>query len=94
MQVRKFAYSAFLLSTGLYILLPTPDELVIYPVGALFFSYAFHIPILYGVLLTMIIYRSVGVASLLGALLVGGKSIYCKLKQKFGNRIHGGPYRI
>jgi hypothetical protein len=94
MQVRKIAYSAFLLSTSLYILLPTPDELVIYPVGGLFFSYAFQLPFVYGVLLTMIIYRAIGAVCLLGSLLIGGKPIYYKLKQKFGGRVHGGPYRI
>jgi hypothetical protein len=43
----------------------------------------------------MIIYHAVGVICLLGALLVGGKPIYYKLKQKFGGgRMHSGPYRI
>jgi hypothetical protein len=94
MQVRKFAYSAFLLSTALYILLPTPDELVVFPVSGMFFSIVFHMPLVYGVLIAVIIYHSVGVVCLLGALLIGGKPIYHKLKQKFGGRMHGGPYRI
>jgi hypothetical protein len=82
MTLRKVASSTFLFSTGLYILLPTPDELVIYPTFSLFFFYAFHMPIIYGVLLSMVIYRGVGVVCLLSALLIGGKPIYFKLKER------------
>ena len=83
MAIRKVASLTFLFSTAVYILLPTPDELVIYPVLGLFFSYAFHMSFIYGVLLSMVIYRGVGVARLLGTLLIGGKPIYIKLKKKF-----------
>ena len=83
MLSRKVAFSTFLLGASLYILLPTPDELFIYPVVGFFLSYVFHIPFLYGVLLTMIIYRGVGVVGLLGALLIGGKPIYNSLKERY-----------
>ena len=92
MQVRRFAYSAFLLSTALYILLPTPDELVIFPVGGLFFSYVFHLSFVYGVLFTTLMYYGGGVACMLAALLTGGKPVYYKLKQKFGGKVQGGRY--
>jgi hypothetical protein len=94
MQLRKVAFQTLLLGTSLYILLPTPDELVIYPVLSLFFFYVFQMPLVYGVLLSMIIYRGVGVGCLCGALLTGGKSIYYKLKERYQKRIIGGPYRI
>jgi hypothetical protein len=83
MQIRKVAFPTFLLGTSLYILLPTPDELFIYPVLSLFFSYVFQMPLVYALLLSMIIYRGVGVGCLFGALLIGGKPIYYKLKEKF-----------
>jgi hypothetical protein len=83
MLSRKVAFSTFLLGASLYILLPTPDEIFIYPVFGFFLSYVFHIPFLYGVLLIMIIYRGVGVVGLLGALLIGGKTIYNSLKERF-----------
>ena len=86
MTLRKVGFSAVLLAVSLYIVLPTPDELVIYPIGAIFFSYAFHISFLYGLLLTMVIYRAVGTACLGGALLIGGKPIYYMLKEKYRNR--------
>ena len=82
MTLRKVVSSAFLFSTAAYILLPTPDELVIYPTFGFFFSYTFHMQFIYGVLLSMVIYRGVGVSCLLGALLIGGKPIYIKLKEK------------
>jgi hypothetical protein len=83
MQIRKVAFPSFLLGTSLYILLPTPDELFIYPVLGFFFSYAFSMLFVYGVLIAMVIYRGFGVACLFGALLTGGKPIYNKLKEKF-----------
>ena len=82
MTLRKGASSALLFSTGLYILLPTPDEFVIYPTFGLFFSYAFHMPFIYGALLSMVIYRGLGATCLLGALIIGDKPIYIKIKEK------------
>jgi hypothetical protein len=86
MTLRKVAFSAVLFSASVYILLPTPDELVIYPVLSLFFAYAFHLPIVYGVLLSMILYRGLGGLCMLGALVIGGKPIYHKLKGKLNIR--------
>jgi len=83
MRLRRVAFSTFLLATALYILLPTADEIVIHPVFGLFLSYALHVSFVYGVLLSFIIYRAVGVVCLLGALLIGGKPIYNKLKERF-----------
>jgi hypothetical protein len=86
MTLRKVVSSALLLSTSLYILLPTPDELVIYPVLGLFLSIIFHMPFVYGVLLSMIIYRAVGGAFLFGAFMVGCKTVYRKFKEKIGKK--------
>ncbi len=85
-MLRKVALSTVLLGFSLYILLPTPDELIIYPTVGFFLSFTMHMPFLYGVLLTMVIYRVVGVASLLGSLFIGGKPIYCLLKEKYRKR--------
>jgi hypothetical protein len=86
MTLRKVAFSTLLFSESVYILLPTPDELVIYPVLSLFFAYAFHLPIVYGVLLSMILYRGLGSLCIIGALVIGGKPIYYKLKGKLNMR--------
>ena len=83
MRLRRVALSSFLLATSMYILLPTPDEIFIYPVFGFFLSYALNIPFVYGVLLSIIIYRGVGAVGLLGALLIGGKPIYNSLKERF-----------
>jgi hypothetical protein len=82
MRLRKVAVSAFLLGLGVYIWLPTADEIVIHPTLGLFFSYILHINYAYGVLLSIIIYRGIGSACLLGALLLGGKPVYYTLKEK------------
>jgi hypothetical protein len=86
MTLRKIAFSAVLFSESVYILLPTPDELVIYPVLRLYFAYAFHLPIVYGALLSMILYRGLGSLCMIGALVIGGKPIYHKLKGKLNIR--------
>jgi len=82
MQLRKFAVSAFLLGLGVYIWLPTSDEIVIHPTFGLFLSIVLHINYAYGVLLSIIIYRIIGSACILGSLLLVGKPIYQKLKEK------------
>ena len=82
MRLRKVAVSVFLLGLGVYIWLPTADEIVIHPTFGLFLSYIMHINYAYGFLLSIIIYRGVGSACLLIALLLGGKPIYYKLREK------------
>ncbi len=83
MQVRRVASSACLLGVSLYILLPTADEIVIHPVFGLFLSCVLNVPLTYGILLSMAIYRLVGIGCMAGALSIGGKQVYNKLKQRF-----------
>jgi hypothetical protein len=82
MQLRKVAVSAFLLGLGVYIWLPTADEIVIHPTFGLFLSIVLQINYAYGVLLSIIIYRIIGSACILGSILIGGKPVYNKLKEK------------
>ena len=83
MRFRKqVSLAIILLSVALYILLPTLDEVFIHPVFGLFLSQILDVPIIHGTLLSVIIYRSIGVVCLLGALLIGGKPIYQKTKSK------------
>ena len=82
MRLRRVAFSLFLLSLSLYILFPTADEIVIHPLFGLFLSQVLNIPLVYGVLLSIVIYRGVGLACLLGALIIGGKPIFYKLKER------------
>ena len=82
MQLRRVAFPAFLLSLSLYILLPTADELVIHPVFGLCLSQVLNMPLVYGMLLSMAIYRGLGLACLSGSLIIGGKPIYRKLKER------------
>ena len=70
-----------MLGTSLYILLPTADEIFIHSAFGLFLSYILQIPFVYGVLLSIIIYRSIGVGCLFAALVTGGRPVYLKLKE-------------
>jgi hypothetical protein len=84
MRFRKqVSLAIVLLSVALYILLPTWDELFIHPVFGLYLSQVFDLPVIHGTFLSVIIYRSIGVLCLLTALLIGGKSLYQKLKARF-----------
>jgi len=87
MHLRKTACSAFLLAFALYIFLPTPDELIIYPVVGLFLTYTFHISIVSAILLITLFYYGAGALSLLGALIIGGKPIYINLKERYKRRV-------
>ena len=82
MPLRKVAFSVSLLALSVYILLPTADEIIIHPILGLFLANVLNLPLIYGVLLSIIIYRGIGIACLLGALLIGGKPIYYKLKER------------
>lgn len=82
MQLRKAAVSAFLLGLGIYIWLPTVDEIFIHPSLGFFFSYILNINIAYGVLLSVLVYRGIGSACIIGAIFLGGRQVYTKLKEK------------
>ncbi len=86
MQLKKVAVSTFLLGMGAYIWLPTADEIVIHPAFGLFLSYVFNIPLPYGLILSIIIYRGVGTGCLLGSLAIGGKPAYRVLKAKLSRK--------
>jgi len=82
MRLRRIAFSIFLLTLSLYILFPTADEIIIHPLFGLFLSQVLNLPLVYGVLLSIVIYRGIGFACLLSSLLIGGKPIYYKLKER------------
>jgi len=86
---KRVSLAIILLSVGLYILLPTLDEVFIHPVFGLFLSQVFDMPFIHGTFLSAIIYRSIGVVCLLSALLIGGKPIYQKLKGRFKRHKQG-----
>lgn len=82
MRLRRFAFSVSLLALSMYILLPTPDEIIIHPLLGWFLTNILNLPLIYGLMLSIIIYRSLGFTLLAVALLIGGKPIYYKLKER------------
>jgi hypothetical protein len=81
MRFKKIVFPAFMLGAALYILLPTADELLIHPTLGLFLSYGLNIPYLEGVLISVILYRTLGCACMAAALITGGRPAYFKLKE-------------
>jgi hypothetical protein len=92
MRLRKVAFSAFMLATSLYILLPTADEIFIHPAFGLFLSYVLQIPLIYGVFLSIIIYRTIGLGCLLVALVIGGRPIFNKFKESLAKKKFGKKF--
>jgi hypothetical protein len=86
MQLRRVAVSTFLFGLSVYILLPTADEIVIHPVLGFLLSNALNLPLAYGILLSIAIYRGTGAACLIGALFIGGKPIYRRLKDRINRK--------
>jgi hypothetical protein len=82
MRFKRLVFSTFLLGLGIYILLPTPDELIIHPVLGFFFSYLLGINIIYGLLLSALFYRIFGSACVFGAIVLGGKPSYLQFKER------------
>jgi hypothetical protein len=87
-DLKKVAFSLILLSVGLYILIPTLDEFMIHPVFGVFLFRFFDLPYIYGIAVSIIMYRVAGVICLIAAIIIGGRSILEKLKTKFRNFKH------
>lgn len=79
---KRVIVASVLLGVSLYILLPSPEEVIIHPALGILLSQIFGFPYLSGILLSVIIYRVIGVGCLLCALLLGGRPIYQKLKTR------------
>lgn len=86
MRLKKAALTTFLMAVFLYVILPTPDQLFIFPACTLFFAYTLHISLLYGLILISLLYYGTGAACLFSALLIGGKPVYYSLKDKYRKR--------
>jgi hypothetical protein len=86
MGLKKTAFSTFLLAFALYIFLPTPDQLFIFPTVSLFLMWSLHVPFVYGLMITSLLYYGSGAVAMLGALLIGGKPVYLNLKEKYRAR--------
>jgi len=79
---KRVSVALVLLGLSLYILVPSPDEIIIHPSLGLLLSQIFGLPFASGILLSAILYRVVGVGCLLSALLLGGRPIFQKLKAR------------
>jgi hypothetical protein len=66
--------------------LPTADEIIIHPAFGLVLSYILQIPLFYGVLFSIIIYHTIGLACLLVVLVIGGRHIYNGLKENLARK--------
>jgi hypothetical protein len=89
-MMRRVPLSFALLTIGLYIVVPTPDELLIHPFTGYILSRAFNTSIKTGIIWSCTAYNSIGILFLASALLLGGRIILHELNSK----IHAGASTI
>lgn len=80
--ITKIAIALILLSIAFYILIPSPDELFLHPAVGFLLSKVLVLSWSYGIFLSLIIYRGLGVVCFIAALLIGGKAIKKKIKAR------------
>ncbi|MEX0920694.1 MAG: hypothetical protein WDZ62_00310 [Candidatus Pacearchaeota archaeon] len=85
---KKSLFSIFLLGLAIYLLFPTPDEIFFYPTLGFIISELFSTSQLKGQIISAIIYRTIGIISLILAILIGGKSIYKKFEKKIKSKFN------
>ena len=94
MHLTKVAVSTFLLGLSLYILLPTPDEIIIHPIFGLLISNSLKLPSHYGIFVSIVSYRIMGSIFLVTAIFIGGKPICQKLKENIKKKSENAHFHI
>jgi hypothetical protein len=89
---KNISIAIVLMGVSLFIMLPTPDEIVVYPAFGLIFSNLFNMPFIQGAFLAIIGYNTVGVLCMTGSFLLGGKQMLEKLR--VGIRVYMYPQKI
>ncbi len=74
-----------LMVVGIYIIIPTPEEIVIHSTIAIFLSKTLKVTVSWGVILSAVIYRSLGLISLAVGLILGGEAALRRLKKRMKN---------
>lgn len=87
MRFRKTALAAFMFGSSLYLLLPTADEILIHPAIGLFLAYTLDVSYVFGVFVSVVLYRASGLCCLFAALFLGGKPAYRLLVRKLNWRL-------
>ncbi|MFH0869073.1 MAG: hypothetical protein V1839_02505 [archaeon] len=72
--------SVFFMSLGIYLVLPTPEDVIIYGAVGKYISYTFKTPISSGVLYASLIFEGAGVVCIALAAVLGGSYMREKLK--------------
>lgn len=81
-MMRRIPLSFALMAVGIYIVIPTPDELLIHPFMGYLFSMAFNVNLQTGILWSCTFYVTLGVMFLAGSIIIGGRTIICELNNK------------
>ncbi len=89
---KNISIAIILMGVSLFIMLPTPDEVIIYPVLGFIISNLFNVPFVEGALITVIGYHTVGILCMTGSFMLGGKQMLEKLRVDIREYMH--PQKI
>ncbi|MFH2111721.1 MAG: hypothetical protein ABIJ47_10745 [Candidatus Bathyarchaeota archaeon] len=81
-MMRRLPLSFALLAVGIYIVVPTPDEILIHPFMGYMLSKAFNTSFKTGIIWSCTIYVSIGLIFLASSLLLGGRIILHEINSK------------
>jgi hypothetical protein len=81
-MMRRIPLSFALMAVGIYIVVPTPDELLLHPVMGLIFSKVFGVSLQTGIVWSCTMYTGLGLVFLAGSILLGGRIVVHELNNK------------
>jgi len=81
-MMRRMPLSFALMAVGIYIVVPTPDEILVHPFLGYMFSKAFNVNLQIGIMWSCTLYVSIGVMFLAGSIILGGRTIISELNNK------------
>jgi hypothetical protein len=90
---RRLPLAFALMASGVYIIVPTPDELVVHPLTGCLLSRYLHVSIQTGVMLSVGAYLSIGFAFIVSSIVIGGTVILDELNRRMAEEgAHLGRY--
>jgi len=81
-MMRRVPLSFALLAVGIYIVVPTPDEILIHPAIGYILSKAFNTSLQVGIIWSCTMYIGIGILFLASSLLLGGRIIMHEINSK------------
>ena len=83
---RRLPLAFVLMASGVYIIVPTPDELVLHPLMGCLLSRYLNVSIQVGVIMSVGVYLVIGFAFLVSSIVIGGTVVLDELNRRMAER--------